>query len=135
MYATHMAINENATIYLLHIVDIRGFDYNLPMYNDFTLVTKQVVDQVSEDQLMDKLRNIVPKEFKGKVETVISFGVPFAEIIKAAKDYDIDLIVMGTHGRGAVAHLIIGSVAERVVRKAPCPVLTVRKTGHKFIMP
>ncbi len=50
-------------------------------------------------------------------------------------DKPIDLIVMGTHGRGAVAHLIIGSVAERVVRKASCPVLTVRKTGHKFDMP
>jgi hypothetical protein len=47
----------------------------------------------------------------------------------------IDLIVVGTHGRGAVAHLFVGSVAERVVRTAPCPVLTVRHAEHEFIAP
>jgi nucleotide-binding universal stress UspA family protein len=57
---------------------------------------------------------------------VISFGVPFVEIIRAARDYGVDLIVMGTHGRTGVSHILIGSVAERVVRKAPCPVLTVK---------
>jgi len=43
--------------------------------------------------------------------------------------------VVGTHGRGAIAHMMIGSVAEKVVRKAPCPVLTVRPEGHQFVMP
>ena len=47
----------------------------------------------------------------------------------------IDLIVVGTHGRGAVAHLLMGSVAERVVRTAPCPVLTVRHPEHEFVGP
>ena len=54
------------------------------------------------------------------------FGVPFVEIIKAARDKDIDLIVIGTHGRTGLAHMLIGSVAEKVVRKAPCPVLSVK---------
>jgi nucleotide-binding universal stress UspA family protein len=57
------------------------------------------------------------------------------EIVAYAKKNDIDLIVMGTHGRGGVAHLFMGSVAERVVRTAPCPVLTVRHPEHEFVLP
>jgi len=55
-------------------------------------------------------------------------GPPAAAIVKAAADRAVDLIVLGTHGRQGVAHLVVGSVAEQVVRSAPCPVLTVR--GH-----
>jgi nucleotide-binding universal stress UspA family protein len=62
-------------------------------------------------------------------------GSPFVEIIRYARDEKIDLIVMGTHGRGPMAHLLLGSVAERVVRKAPCAVLTVRPAEHKFVRP
>jgi universal stress protein A len=57
------------------------------------------------------------------------FGSPADEIIACAKDKRADLIVIGTHGRGALAHFLLGSVAERVVRHAPCPVLTVRHPG------
>jgi nucleotide-binding universal stress UspA family protein len=56
-------------------------------------------------------------------------------IVGYAKENDVDLIIMGTHGRGAIAHLLMGSVAERVVRTAPCPVLTVRHPEHEFVLP
>ena len=62
-------------------------------------------------------------------------GVPFVEIIRYSKNHDIDLIVLGTHGRSGLMHVLLGSVAERVVRKAPCPVMTVRPDGHQFVMP
>jgi universal stress protein A len=62
----------------------------------------------------------------GTVETKVLTGMPVNEIAKFAADGGYDLIVMGTHGRSGVAHALIGSVAERVVRKAHCPVLTVR---------
>ncbi len=62
-------------------------------------------------------------------------GPPFFEIICEAKDKSIDLIVMGTHGHGPLRHMLIGSVSERVVRRAPCPVLTIRHPEHKFEMP
>lgn len=62
-------------------------------------------------------------------------GVEFREIIAAAREARADLIVMGTHGRTGLAHALIGSVAEKVVRKAPCPVLTVRHPKMKFEMP
>ena len=60
---------------------------------------------------------------------------PADEIVQYAKAAGIDLIVMGTHGRGAMAHLLVGSVAETVVRTAPCPVLTVRHPEHEFVVP
>ncbi len=62
-------------------------------------------------------------------------GPPFLEIIRYAKEQEIDMIVLGTHGRGGLAHVLLGSVAEKVVRKAPCPVLTVRPGEHEFVMP
>lgn len=62
-------------------------------------------------------------------------GSPFVEIIRLAKEEDVDLLIIGTHGRGAVAHMLLGSVAERVVRKAPCPVLTIRSGQHDFVQP
>jgi nucleotide-binding universal stress UspA family protein len=60
---------------------------------------------------------------------------PAQAIVAYARDAGTDLIIMGTHGRGAMAHLLMGSVAERVVRTAPCPVLTVRHPEHEFLRP
>jgi nucleotide-binding universal stress UspA family protein len=59
---------------------------------------------------------------------------PAEEIVKYAKAHTIDLVVMGTHGRGTMAQLLVGSVAERVVRTAPCPVLTVRHPEREFVV-
>jgi nucleotide-binding universal stress UspA family protein len=66
---------------------------------------------------------------------VITSSAPAYAIIDYAAEHGIDLIVMGTHGRGALAHLLMGSVAEKVVRLASCPVLTVRHPEHGFIRP
>jgi nucleotide-binding universal stress UspA family protein len=66
---------------------------------------------------------------------VMTSTSPAFAIIDYAKENGIDLIVMGTHGRGALAHLLMGSVAERVVRLASCPVLTVRHPEHEFVAP
>jgi nucleotide-binding universal stress UspA family protein len=60
---------------------------------------------------------------------------PATAIVDYARVHEVDLIVMGTHGRGAVAHFLMGSVAERVVRTAPCPVLTVRESQKGFVRP
>jgi nucleotide-binding universal stress UspA family protein len=65
----------------------------------------------------------------------VRVGTPFVEIVRYARTGDIDLIVIGTHGRSGLAHVLLGSTAERVVRKAPCPVLSVRPVGHDFVMP
>lgn len=67
--------------------------------------------------------------------TVVTHNSPAVAIADYARQHGIDLIVMGTHGRGAVAHVLLGNVAERVVRTAPCPVLTVRNQEHEFVLP
>ena len=72
---------------------------------------------------------------KFHAELVTLWGSPFVEIIRYAMSHDVDLIVMGTYGLGPIAHMLMGSVAEKVVRKAPCPVLTVRRPEHEFVMP
>lgn len=62
-------------------------------------------------------------------------GSPFVEIVRYARENNVDLIVIGTHGRSGLSHVLLGSVAEKVVRKAGCPVLTVRPPDHQFSMP
>ncbi|HBG78363.1 MAG TPA: universal stress protein [Phycisphaerales bacterium] len=92
--------------------------------------TKEVAEQ--------RLNNFIKKHLsaiENSVTKKIITGKPFVEIIHYCQQENIDLIVMGTHGHSALASMLLGSVAEKVVRKAPCPVLTVRHPGHKFVAP
>jgi nucleotide-binding universal stress UspA family protein len=82
------------------------------------------------DEIVEECRESHEATF-GSVRT----GTPFLEIINSAKDLPADLVVMGTHGRTGLKHMLIGSVAEKVVRKSPCPVLTVKHPHHEFEMP
>ncbi len=66
------------------------------------------------------------------VKTIIKTGKPFLEIIETASELDIDLIIIATHGRTGIEHILFGSTAEKVVRKAPCPVLTLREPIKGF---
>ncbi|MFT7459047.1 MAG: universal stress protein A [Planctomycetota bacterium] len=72
---------------------------------------------------------------KTKVVRKAIEGTALIEIIRYARENDIDMIVMGTHGHTGLMHMIMGSVAENVVRKAPCPVLTLHADDYKFVMP
>ena len=69
------------------------------------------------------------------VPVVMTSSTPAYAIVDYARDHEVDLVIMGTHGRGAVGRLLMGSVAERVVRTAPCPVLTVRSRERDFVHP
>jgi nucleotide-binding universal stress UspA family protein len=87
----------------------------------------------SEKQLAKLVGERIPKGVS--CDARILFGKAFVEILKYAKGENADLIVMATHGRGAISHLLMGSTAEKVVRKASCPVLTVKHPKHVFAMP
>lgn len=131
-YAIEFAEKYQAKLYLVHVLDIRLYDINDPdLYN------VNIIDEETIRKLRERLLKSVNEDTKGRisVEALVIQGVPFAEIIKASKEYKIDLIVLGTHGRTGISHAIMGSVAEKVVRKAPCPVLTIRHPEHDFIMP
>ena len=62
-------------------------------------------------------------------------GAPHVEIVRYARQQDIDLIVQSTHGRTGLSHALIGSTAEKIVQMAPCPVMTVKNPEHEFVMP
>ncbi|MDR4499428.1 MAG: universal stress protein [Candidatus Scalindua sp.] len=130
-YAVSFALRNEAVLYLLHVIDIRTFDENLDT------ITKQIADESSINNLKKKLLECVPEEIRSdmKIEAIVVQGIPFVEIIKTAKDNEVDMLVLGTHGRTGLAHMMLGSVSEKVVRKAPCPVLTVRSSNQKFVMP
>ncbi len=84
----------------------------------------------SKDQALEALHRITSSDAKVKVEHQLEEGDPVAEILRVAREQNCDLIAMGTHGRSALGRLLMGSVAEPVVRKAPCPVLTVKSPKH-----
>ncbi|MGQ3683882.1 MAG: universal stress protein [Candidatus Loosdrechtia sp.] len=131
-YAIEIAEKYGAKLYVLHVLDMRIYDMNeLELFNFYT------INEDTMNGLRDRLLRCVKEDVRSRipVETIVVQGVPFVEIIKAATEHAIDLIVMGTHGRTGISHAIIGSVAEKVVRKAPCPVLTVRRTEHDFSVP
>jgi nucleotide-binding universal stress UspA family protein len=77
-----------------------------------------------EQRMEESLKPIHDVGLQG--ETVIVYGVPFQAIVDTAKEQGVDLIIMGTHGRTGLTHVLMGSVAENVVRLAPCPVLVTR---------
>lgn len=122
-YAAGLALKDSARLYLMHIIDKRIYDYGGPIYE-----VQPGTDDETIGQLKKKLGESVPKEIKGEidVETIVTVGVPAQEIVNASNERGVDLIVMGTHGRTGIAHVVMGSVAENVTRKAVCPVLTVR---------
>ncbi len=87
-----------------------------------------VVQQLEEHarELEEKLRQLKPGRFKLAIERRMEKGIPAEQILRVAQETSCDLIVMGTHGRTGLGRLLMGSVAEEVLRKARCPVLTVK---------
>lgn len=82
----------------------------------------------SEDALI-RLRDLIPETFRGVWGAEVADGPPAETIVRFAREGHVDLIVMGTHGRAGLQRMLLGSVAEKVLRMAPCPVLTVRHGG------
>lgn len=131
-YALNLAKKYGAELHLMHVVP--NMTYFTP-YESF-LTPENLV--AIEKNIQDEVERDFAKLLKGNgvpTKTVIRTGVPFVEIIDYAKSESIDLIVMGTHGRSAIENILIGNVAEKVVRKSPCPVMTIRPKGKEFKMP
>ncbi len=132
-YALSLAKDYEAKLILLYVIqDISIAEWYIPS----TLSVADLVEDMQKSawKEMDKWA----AEAAGRaqdVEKMVERGVPFVEIIRTAKEKKADLIVIGTHGRTGIDHMLFGSTAEKVVRKAPCPVLTVRIPGREFKMP
>ncbi len=135
-YAKALAENFHARLHLVHVLDENALIYPWTAPDGAPLAlgaARTELEHLAQDRLGKILSPAEREAFSAKV--VILSGSPFLEIVHYAKAQNIDLIVMGTHGRGPFAHMLMGSVAEKVVRKAPCPVLTVRHPEHEFVMP
>jgi universal stress protein A len=89
-----------------------------------------VVRRDYSEESLTKLHDLVPKALQGTWQVALAVGRPADAIVRFAQEHHVDLIVMATHGRTGLGHVLLGSVAEKVVRLAPCPVLTVRRTAH-----
>jgi universal stress protein A len=124
-YARMLADAFGASLHVLHVLeDLAAHAWTTEVY----VAALPGVHEEMERQAHDRLQQLLTDEERARyrAELVLRFGSPFVEVVRYAAEHAIDLIVLGTHGRGALAHMLLGSVAERVVRKAPCPVLTVR---------
>ncbi|MCX6537647.1 MAG: universal stress protein [Acidobacteria bacterium] len=133
-YAKAMAEAFGSSLHLVHVVeDLLAHAWAAEVY----VASMPSLREEIEKEATERLGAIVTDEERQRlrVTTAVIAGNPFLEIIRYARAHDVDLIVLGTHGRGPVAHMLLGSVAEKVVRKAPCPVLTVRPAHHEFVMP
>jgi len=87
-----------------------------------------VVRRDPSEAALTQLHDLIPEAFRGTWEAELAVGPTAETIVRVARERGADLIVMGTHGRTGLQHVLLGSVAEKVVRLAPCPVLTVRRT-------
>lgn len=131
-YAVFLASHHHAELLLLHVVE------HLQEFEQYQILvfTSQELSEKMEKQAYEELNKLSEQIKKTiKVETLVRQGKPFVEIIKQAKEKDMDLIVMASHGRTGVSHMLMGSVAEKVVRKANCPVLIVRDKNTQFDIP
>jgi len=117
--ACALARDYGARLILCHVHQIPTV-----VYGEFGAVPPEPEDTV--DMLRDMLLRVRPADPSIPVEHHLLEGEPAAEIVHLASDSHSDLIVLGTHGRTGLARLLMGSVAEQVVRRAPCPVLTVK---------
>jgi nucleotide-binding universal stress UspA family protein len=120
----------NASLHLLHVVQD---PYTQPWAAEaFPAPLGEMLEQWQQ-QARQRLTTLLRAEESAAATTATVVGSPFYEIVRYAAEQQIDLIVIGTHGRGPLGHMLLGSVAEKVVRKAPCPVLTVRHPQHEFV--
>ena len=128
-YAIRMAEQFGSKITLLNVVEpVATPDC---AYHPLMLETDKMKESARErlDLLCRKL-NLPARMIE---RTLVRYGTPFAEITAAAKTLKVDLIILTTHGYTGLKHVFMGSTAERVVRHAPCPVLTVREKEHEFV--
>ena len=130
-YGTSFAREYGAELTLLHVVENLTVGYASDL---FPVPMAEVFQEISgyAKAELSKLAKVAREKDVAVVEQVVQ-GKPSAEIIRFAQEQKIDMIVLGTHGKGMLDQALFGSTTERVVRRSPCPVLTVRLAEHEFI--
>ena len=130
-YAIPFAQRFRASLDLLYVVEPTIY----PADFSFGQIGFPNVEEELRTRGSDELENLITKEIAGKVVSRknVRTGKPFYEINQYALEENISLIIIATHGHTGMEHILFGSTAEKVVRKAPCPVLVVRSGEHEFV--
>ena len=135
-YGRELARSFGAALTVLHVVDdIASRAYGV---DGGGLLTDPGVQRQFEADARHQVDAAISDEDRVQLKAsgvLLVSNSPSSAIVTYAHESGINLIVMGTHGRGGLAHLLMGSVSERVVQTAPCPVLTVRHPEHEFVLP
>ncbi len=119
-YGLRFARDASGTLIVGHVIHVPSGD----LYGD----TRVLHYEEAKQRVEKRMAEVVATRLQGypKSQTRIDVGDPAERIIKMAKECRVDLIISATHGRSGLAHLVMGSVAEKIIRHAPCPVLVVR---------
>ena len=133
VYALSLARRYNSKLLIEHVLHLPFSAY--PSY-----INAEAIDKVSQGlsaMAREQLKDFLSKQARPgiQIESFVDEGDVTDTILGFAQAQAVDLIVMGTHGRHGVDHILLGSVAEKVLRKARCPVLVVRKPAHEFVAP
>ena len=129
-FAASLAQEYDSKLYVLHV------RAHLPIYAQTEMVDYEAFQRRVTEEDRAALSRVIPQTIKGMipVEEILQLGSPAHHVIvRTAKELDVDLLVISTHGRTGLAHVMIGSVAEHVIRHAPCPVFVVRNPKDKFV--
>jgi universal stress protein A len=130
-YAISFAKQFKASIDLVYVIEpaVYPADFSLGQIG-FPNIEKELQTHVD-----DELLSLIKNDIRGQVVShkAVRTGKPFYEINQYAQERDIDLIIIATHGHSGMEHILFGSTAEKVIRKAPCPVLVVRTGEHEFV--
>jgi len=134
-YGRELARRFDATLHVLHVAEnVYITAFGAETYASFAPDLQRDIEQNAKRKLLEA---VMDSDGSGPrtIPAVMTSSSPAFAIIDYAREHDIDLVIMGTHGRGTLGHLLMGSVAERVVRLASCPVLTTRQAERDFVHP
>jgi universal stress protein A len=123
-YSKTLATAVGAMLHVLHVMDDPLLGFKLPDHICPIPAIRKLMEQEAKEHMSKVFTADEQKKFRAEMTTV--WGSPYLKVIEYAKEHGIDLIDMGSHGRGMIGHLLLGNVAERVVRHAACPVLVIR---------
>ncbi|MGK9477302.1 universal stress protein [Melioribacter sp. OK-6-Me] len=129
-YAVQFAKQFNAKLYIIYVIEPVIYPADFSMGQVAIPSLENDIKKRAEEEMDSLIKSFVDPSLE--TDIIIKTGKPFVEIIETARETDTDLIIMATHGHTGVEHLLFGSTAEKVVRKAPCPVLTMRKPIKGF---
>lgn len=135
-YAAALSRALGAALLMVNVINERDVETIRKIYAQYGGITgeKYIIQQQEERQaLMDRLLKETSVD-PGKAQRVIRVGIPWVELVESARELQADVLVMGTKGRTNVANALFGSTAEKVLRRSPVPVLSVRGKGHAAIL-